>query len=142
MLRVLDILISVCIVASGIFALVAPPESFLRAVDLYWLVYTWGALLTLGGLLSGIGRTSGLWLFETTGLALAIPGTAIYLGAILFFVPADIGLITAAALFGVAMLSQIRRYVEIQMFITEPGEDTWIGRLRAFFGGIARNRSK
>jgi hypothetical protein len=140
-LRVLDIIIAICIIVSGAVAMLAPPESFLHAVDQYWLVYLWGALLSLGGTLSGVGRTTGIWLFETTGLALAIPGTGIYLAAILFFVPTDIGLLTAAALFGVAMLSQIRRYVEIQMFIAEPGENTWLHRITSRFSREAKRSS-
>lgn len=120
LIRSIDIIVGTLVFTAGWFAIYAPPESLLHTIQWEFLIVGWGVALVLGGFLSGAGRAAGLWLPEVAGLALTIPGTLLYLVSRLSTTLSDIGTFVSAALVVVAVLSQLRRYIEIQSIISLP----------------------
>lgn len=116
-LQVIDISVGVVVMISGLFALFATPLSVVQEVQIPWLVWLWGGLLVFGGFLTALGRLTGIWILETTGLGQAIFGVAIYAVVISALIADAIGVVVAVSLIGAALMLLIRRYVELSLFL-------------------------
>jgi hypothetical protein len=120
-LRVIDTAVGIAAFAAGVFALVATPPTILREVQWPWLVFVWAGLLILGGAALAFGRITGIWLFETTGIAAAAFGLAIYVVVVSTAIPREPGVLVATVLLFLGLLLMGRRYVELQEFTSEWG---------------------
>jgi len=122
-IRWVDIIVALLVFASGWFAVLATPDSILRQVYFDWLIWVWGSLLLLGGVLAVAGRFIRIWAIELPGLVAAMFGVAIYgvvLGSIAVGGKPTVWVATCIAV--IALITMFRRYVEIQLFILEPRE--------------------
>lgn len=129
LLRAIDVTVGMLAMVAGIFALAATPPTILREVTIPQLVWLWGGLLIVGGFAAALGRIIGLWIFETSGIAAMAFGTAIYAVVLSQVIHDELGVIVAAALITIALLLMARRYVQLQIFTSEPDERGWLSRV-------------
>lgn len=132
-LKFIDIAVGITAIVGGVFAIAATPPTVMREVSVPLLVWIWGGLLIIGGFGGALGRITGIWLLETTGIVAMGAGTLIYIAVVGSLVPDQMGLVVAITLFVVALLSMVRRYVELQIFLSEPDEPGFVSRLHAAF---------
>lgn len=131
LLRAIDTSVGLVALVAGVFALVAAPPSIVREVSLPFFVVLWGVLLIAGGFSSALGRLTGIWILETAGIAAAATGALIYLAVISTAIASSLGVAVAACLILIALLAMVRRYVELQIFLSEPGERGLINRIQS-----------
>lgn len=120
-IRIIDIVAYFIIFVGGCYAMFFTPDSVQRELaGADWLVPMWAAFLLVGGGLGMVGRISRIWVIEPPADVAAIVGAAIYfvvLGGTLFqSVTAGV----ATALVFYAMIQMFRRYIELQIFGTDP----------------------
>lgn len=130
-LKAIDITVGLVSVVAGVFALVAAPPSVVREVSLPFLVVLWGALLIAGGLSSALGRLTGIWILETAGIISATSGTLIYLVVVSTAIGATLGAAVVASFILIALLAMARRYIELQIFLSEPKERGLIAHIQS-----------
>ncbi|BAU32446.1 hypothetical protein [Microcella alkaliphila] len=132
MIRVIDIITYAAVLAGGFFAVKFTPDSVLALLEGWeWVIGLWALLLIIGGLLGFIGRLTRVWAIEVPGTGAGIAGALIYavvLANIAFMTPTAL---VAEALVVIATLTLLRRYIELQIFTTEPGEKSFTDRLAA-----------
>lgn len=131
LLRIIDVTVGLAVLASGVFAIVATPPSVTATISLPLFVALWGGLLIAGGFSSALGRLTGIWILETTGIAAAGFGALIYLVIVSSLLVNSLDAAVAITLILVALLALLRRYVELQMLLSEPGQRGFIVRLQA-----------
>lgn len=125
-IRVIDLLIYLAVVAGGIYALFFTPESIKNELDgWHWLIPWWAALLFVGGVIGFIGRATTVWLLEPAACFAAGSGTAIYVVVLGRTAFESITAAVAVCLVMVALLGIIRRYLELQLFGSDPTNRTF-----------------
>lgn len=127
--KAVDILIGTTVFAGGVFAFIAAPPTILREVQIPALVPLWAGLLLLGGL-SAVGRVTGVWIIEVTGLAAGFFGAAGYFVVVVAVIQDEFGVAVASALIFVSMLCQLRRWLELQKFTHEEDIQGFIPMVR------------
>lgn len=131
-IRVIDIITYAAVLAGGFFAVKFTPDSVLQLLHGWeWVIYLWAGLLILGGVLGFIGRLTRIWAIEVPGTGAGIAGALIY-----SVVLANVATMTptvwvAETLVIIATLTLLRRYIELQIFTTEPGAKSFTDRLAA-----------
>jgi hypothetical protein len=140
LIRVIDLVIYLAVAVGGVYALIAPPPSVQTELTGWeWMIPTWGALLLLGGLGGFVGRLSRFWIIEVPALPLAMFGIGVYfmiLGSTIF---ATVFATVATMLILAAFLNMVRRYLELQIFATEPDDHDLRARLLAATRRRTRN---
>lgn len=139
LIRVTDLLIYATVIAGGVFALVFTPSSVRTELTGWeWMIPIWGGMLLAGGIGGFVGRLSRYWIIEVPALPLAAVGIGTYflvLGSTAFSSP----LAAVAATFVlVALLMMVRRYLELQIFASEPDDQD----IRARVFAILRRRTR
>lgn len=129
-IRIIDIIAYSIIIIGGAYAGFFTPDSVQRELaGADWLVPMWAAFLLIGGTLGMIGRITRIWVLEPPALVAAIVGAAIYfvvLGGTMFqSVTAGV----AAAFMLYAMIQMFRRYIELQIFGTDPNVHSFADRV-------------
>lgn len=146
-IRIIDIVAYFIIFVGGCYALFFTPDSVARELSgAEWLVPMWAAFLLIGGGLGMIGRITRIWVLEPPADVAAIAGAAIYfvvLGGTLFqSVTAGV----ATTLVFYAMIQMFRRYIELQIFGTDPNVHGFTDRiaeaLRRRTGNVATPREE
>lgn len=123
-IRVLDLIVYVLVFAGGLYALWATPQSVVdEFVGWEWLIGVWAGFLLAGGLVGFAGRAARFWMIETPATIASFFGVLIYLIVLGRFTFTSITAAVAAALVAVAMLVMLRRWLELQIFGTQPGLD-------------------
>ena len=141
-IRVIDIIAYGIILIGGIYAMFFTPESVQAGLArAEWLVPMWAGFLLVGGSLGMVGRITRIWVLEPPACVAAIAGAAIYfyvLGNTLFE-SALAGV--AAMLVFYATIQMFRRYIELQIFGTDPNvhgvADRIVEALRRRTGNVA-----
>lgn len=128
-LKTIDVTVGLVALVAGVFALIASPPTIVREVSLPFLVVLWGVLLIAGGFSSALGRLTGVWILETAGIAGAASGALIYLAVVSTAIRDELGVVVAVCLILIALLAMVRRYVELQIFLSEPNEPGVLNRL-------------
>lgn len=129
-IRVLDLIVYTAILAGGVYALVSPPDTVRQSLEGYeWLAISWSVLLASGGLVGLIGRFTGYWLIETPATIASATGILIYTVILWEYAFTSITSAVATALVLVAFASMVRRWMELQLFGSEP-HSTWRDRWR------------
>lgn len=141
-IRIIDIIAYTIVLIGGIYAAAFTPNSVTEGLSrAEWLVPMWAGFLLIGGALGAAGRISRVWILEPPALVLGIVGVAIYfvvLGSTLFeSVTAGV----ATTLVFYAAIQMARRYVELQIFGTDPNVHSFADRvaeaLRRRTGNVA-----
>lgn len=131
-IRIIDLVVYAFVVGGGIFALAVPPQTVQDQLGGFpWIASAWGGMLILAGLLGFLGRLTRLWIIEVPGTTMAIAGELVYvivLGATAF---TSATVWVAICMLVGAMLALARRYTELQIFTTDPGEKSFSERLAA-----------
>lgn len=141
-IRIIDIVAYLIVIVGGVYALLFTPQSVEDGLArASWLVPMWAAFLLIGGTLGAVGRLSRIWILEPPALVLGIAGVAIYfvlLGNTLFE-SALAGVATMLVFY--AGIQMARRYVELQIFGTDPSVHSFADRvaeaLRRRTGNVA-----
>lgn len=129
-IRVIDLIVYAAVFFGGIAAVFVPPTSATdELLRTPLLIGVWALLLLGGGAVGFIGRLTRYWLVEGPATIAAFFGTAIYLILLFNLALQTVTSTLAAALVFVAMASLARRWLELQIFGTEPGAG-WRRRLR------------
>lgn len=122
-IRGIDIVAYFIILMAGVYALFLTPLSVITSLAGWeWLIPWWSGFLLIGGLFGLIGRISTIWMFEPPADIAAFIGILIYFIVLGQHALETITTATAALLVFVALLGVIRRYLELQLFGSEPGD--------------------
>lgn len=130
-IRVIDLFVYLFALAGGILALLVPPNTIQAQLQGWeWLSIFWGCMLVAAGTFGFVGRLSRFWIVEAPGTVLAIGGGLVY--ALVLGVTAYTSATAwvAFCLVAIATLELVRRYLELQIFTTDPGVTTLADRLR------------
>ena len=129
-IRVIDIVTYAAVFAGGWFALHFTPDSALDVLGGWgWVIVLWGVLLIVGGALGFTGRLTRIWAIEVPGTGAGIAGALIYAVVLANSAAASPTALVAETLVIIATLTLLRRYIELQIFTTEPGEKSFSERL-------------
>ncbi|WP_156371673.1 hypothetical protein [Microbacterium sp. Leaf203] len=129
-IRIIDIVAYFIIFVGGCYALFFTPDSVQRELSgAEWLVPLWAGFLLVGGGMGMVGRITRIWILEPPADVAAIAGAAIYfvvLGNTLFqSVTAGV----ATTLVFYAIIQMFRRYIELQIFGTDPKVHSFTDRI-------------
>lgn len=142
-IRLVDMVAYAAILASGI-ALVTLPlaQSVTQLADFPGVIAVWATFLLGGGLTGFLGRLTGYWLIENVGVVASGFGAAIYIVVLSMFATSSVTAAFTLGFIAVALVLCIRRWLELQLFGSEPGD--FHARLRlAWERRIARfNRTR
>jgi len=120
-IRILDLIVYAVVFFAGAYTLYATPTEALHVLaGSGWLVYVWGGLLLGGGLVGFIGRLSRRWLVETPATISAFFGVAIYFVILSHFMFVNALVAVGMVCVVVAGTALLRRWLELQIFGTEP----------------------
>lgn len=129
-IRIIDIVAYFIIFVGGCYALFWTPDSVQRELaGAEWLVPLWAGFLLVGGGLGMVGRISRIWILEPPADVAAIAGAAIYfvvLGGTLF-TSVTAGVATTLVFY--ALIQMFRRYIELQIFGTDPNVHGFADRI-------------
>ena len=121
-IRVIDIITYAATFAGGLFVLHFTPDSAQALLSEWaWVVGLWGGLMITGGALGFIGRLTRIWAIEVPGTGAGIAGALIYAVVLANAAISNNTAFVAVTLVIVATLTLLRRYIELQIFTTEPG---------------------
>lgn len=138
-IRVIDLVVYGAVFLSGVYAVAAPPDTIGGALaGAEVLIVLWSALLLGGGLVGFVGRLTRYWLVETPATVASAFGIAIYLTVLGQYAFSSPTVTVATALFVVALGFMVRRWLELQIFSTEPGAH-WRARLQEALHRRTRN---
>lgn len=132
LIRIIDLVAYSAVFLGGIGAFLVTPTTVKSALYGFpWLITVWGVLLLVGGFLGFVGRLTRIWVIEIPGASAAFFGSAMYfviLGLAALRLPTAI---VAVALVAVMMALMARRYTELQILTSEPGDVGFTQKLRA-----------
>jgi hypothetical protein len=129
-IRIIDIIAYFIIFVGGCYALFFTPASVQRELaGSEWLVPMWAAFLLIGGPMGMIGRITRVWILEPPADVAAIVGAAIYFVILgnTMFQSVTAGVATALVFY--AMIQMFRRYIELQIFGTDPNVHGFTDRI-------------
>lgn len=120
-IKVIDLIVYGLVAAGGAYALGATPVSVIDSLEGYeWLATLWAVLLVVGGAVGFLGRLTGRWLVENPATIASLTGIVIYVAILAPYTFTSITAAVATALVAVAAAFMVRRWVELQMFGSEP----------------------
>lgn len=132
LIRIVDMLAYAAVFLGGVGAFLYTPATVKSALYGFpVLMVIWGVLLLVGGLLGFVGRLTRIWVIEIPGASAGFFGSAMYfviLGMAAVRLPTAI---VAVSLVACMMLLLGRRYVELQILTSEPGDVGFTHKLRA-----------
>jgi len=119
--RVLDLIVYATVFVGGAYALATPPNTVVDSLEGYeWLVTIWAILLLVGGLVGFVGRLTRYWLVESPATIAAATGITIYVVVLAQYTFLSITAAVATTLAIVAGAFMVRRWMELQIFASEP----------------------
>lgn len=129
LIRAIDLVTYATVFAGGIYASVFSPGTLTAELGSYgWLAGVWIALLLSGGLAGFLGRVTRRWMIEVPATVLSFFGIAIFVVMLLPHLSSPLA-IMGLAIVAVASLVMARRWAELQIFSTDPGDASFRGRL-------------
>ena len=129
-IRVIDLIVYLAVLAGGIYAVAATPSSVVDELGgAPWLIAIWSFLLLVGGGVGFLGRITRFWMVEVPATVLAFFGILIYFVVLGRFAFTSVTAAVAAALVLVAMGMMVRRWAELQIFATDPDNHDFRSRM-------------
>jgi hypothetical protein len=132
LIRIVDLLAYAAVFLGGVGAFLYTPATVKSALYGFpWLIITWGVLLVVGGFLGFVGRLTRIWVIEIPGASAGFFGSAMYfviLGLASMRLPTAV---VAVSLVACMMFLLGRRYLELQILTSEPGDVGFTQKLRA-----------
>jgi hypothetical protein len=130
LIRVIDMIIYLAIIAGGVYALFYTPASVQTELAGWdWLIGVWASLLLAGGVLGFLGRLTRYWVLEVPATPAGVFGILIYLVILGRTAFTSVTAAVATTLVFVAMAVLVRRYVELQIFASDPSNKDFQTRL-------------
>lgn len=132
LIRIVDLMAYAAVFLGGVGAFLVTPATVKSALYGFpWLIIIWGVLLVVGGSLGFIGRLTRIWVIEIPGASAGFFGSAMYfviLGLAALRLPTAI---VAVSLVACMMFLLGRRYLELQILTSEPGDVGFTKKLRS-----------
>ena len=129
-IRVIDMIVYAVAVVGGFYAVLATPVSVVDVLEgAEWLVPVWASLLLVGGAVGFMGRLTRYWMVETPGTVLAFFGVLIFMVMLGRYAFTTITASVAALMAVTALLVYMRRWIELQMFASDPRDGSLSSRL-------------
>lgn len=139
LIRIVDLVVYVAVLAGGVYAGIATPKTIAdELAGSEWLIILWSVMLVAGGLVGFIGRLTRYWMVETPATVASFTGVVVYVIVLGRYAFTSVTAAVAVFLVVVAGLFMARRWLELQIFATEPGLDLR-GRIIAAFGRRTSN---
>lgn len=130
--RLTDLAAYTVIFIGGVAAMFFTPNTVTTELIGYeWLIPIWATMLLVGGLLGFVARITTIWIMEPAASVISMFGIAIYfivLGKSAF---SSLTAVLASCLIFVALLWVIRRYLELQLFGSNPDHKDFRARFNA-----------
>lgn len=130
-IRLMDIFAYTVIFIGGVAAMFFTPNSIINELVGYeWLIPYWALMLLVGGGLGFFARVSTIWIMEPAADVISMFGIVIYffvLGKTAF---SSLTAVLASCLIMVSLLFVIRRYLELQLFGSNPDHRDFRSKLR------------
>lgn len=130
-IRIIDIICYFVVLLGGFYALFFTPNTIIKELAGYeFLIPIWSSMLLIGGLLGLVGRISTIWLFEPPADVISAGGILIYfyvLGTTAF---SSMTAAVASCFVLVAFLGVVRRYLELQLFGSDPTHRSFRARTK------------
>lgn len=138
-IRLVDLIVYAAVFAGGVYAIAATPSTVVDELgSANWLIVFWSVMLLAGGLVGFAGRLTRFWMVETPATVASFTGVLVYVIVLGRFAFTSITAAVAVALTVVAALTMARRWLELQIFATEPGLNVR-GRIVAALGRRTAN---
>lgn len=129
-IRIIDIVIYFAVFVGGCYAIGSTPNSVVTELAGWeWLVPIWAGFLLIGGGLGVVGRVTRIWILEPPADVAAIIGIIMYFIILGKTLTTSVTAAVATALIFCAMLLMLRRYVELQIFGTDPNNKEFSDRI-------------
>lgn len=130
LIRVIDLVTYATVFFGGVYAAVASPGPLTAELGGYgWLIVLWVGLLLVGGLTGFLGRLTRRWMVEVPATVLSFFGIAIFVVMLIPHLHTSVLTLIGIAIVVVASLVMARRWAELQIFSTDPGDSTFSGRV-------------
>lgn len=124
-IRVFDVLIYLAVIAGGVYALWFTPNSVVQELANWeWLIPWWSGFLLVGGTLGAIGRITTIWILEPSATVAAFVGVLMYFVVLGSTALNSLTSVVAVTLVFCALLGLARRYLELQLFGSNPSAIT------------------
>jgi hypothetical protein len=133
-IRLIDITCYFVVVISGVFALFFTPNAV--KIELYgfeWMIGWWASFLLVGGLLGLIGRITTIWIIEPAADVAAFIGITMYFAIVGVSAFSSLTAIVTTCFVSCAGLGVARRYLELQLFGSDPNRRDWRSRIEDAF---------
>lgn len=131
LIRIIDILCYTVVFLGGIYALFFTPTTVTNELSGFeWMIPWWASFLLLGGTLGLIGRITTIWIIEPGADVLSFVGIMMYFVVIGTTALTSITAAVATCLVFVAALGVMRRYLELQLFGSDPSRKDFKSRLQ------------
>ena len=122
LIRAVDLVVYAAVLLSGVYAMFATPSTVVdELAGAEWLIVFWSVMLLAGGAVGFVGRLMRRWLVETPATVASFTGILVYVIVLGRYAFSSITAAVAVALVIVAALTMARRWLELQIFATEPG---------------------
>lgn len=120
-IRIIDIISYIVVTIGGIFALLFTPDSVKAELSGFeWMIGWWAGFLLVGGVMGLVGRITTIWIIEPAADVAAFIGVAMYFVIIGSTAISSVTAAVATCLVFVAGLGVARRYLELQLFGSDP----------------------
>lgn len=127
--RIVDLIAYFALVIGGIGAILVTPETVNETIGKYPIVLAvWIALMLAGGILGFIGRLTRIWVVETPGASFGFFGAAMYFVILALASVDGVTALVVASLVLMMMGFMARRWIELQILTSEPGDVTLLQR--------------
>lgn len=124
LIRAVDLIVYAAVLAGGIYAMLATPSTVVdELAGAEWLIVFWSLMLLAGGAVGFVGRLLRRWMVETPATVASFTGILVYVIVLGRFAFSSVTAAVAVSLVVVAALTMLRRWLELQIFATEPGAD-------------------
>jgi hypothetical protein len=128
-IRIVDLVVYAGVFGGGAYVLLTAPSTLTESLQgYYWLIVVWSILLGGGGLIGFLGRLTRYWLVETPATIAAAFGIGSYLVVLSPYLLSSYAVAVLFIMALTAMAFMVRRWLELQIFATEPGT-SWRTRL-------------
>jgi hypothetical protein len=134
LIRLIDIICYLVVFVGGIFALFFTPDTVTKELNGFeWMIGWWATFLLVGGLMGLVGRITTIWIIEPAADVAAFIGIIMYFVIIGVTAFSSITAAVATCLVFVAGLGVARRYLELQLFGSDPTRRDWRSRIEDAF---------
>lgn len=133
-IRIIDIVVYLVVTIAGVYALLFTPNTVeVQLSGFEWMIGWWAGFLLVGGIMGLAGRISTIWIMEPAADLAAFVGILMYFVIVGVTAFSSITAAVATCFVFVAGLGVARRYLELQLFGSDPSRRDWRSRIEDAF---------